>query len=78
MCDTTPAGDNADECNPRGGWRKSSYSMSNGQCVETARLTDGRIGVRDSKAAAGAVLRFEPEAWGAFLAELRTSPSSRG
>ncbi len=52
--------------------------MSNGQCVETARLAGGRIGVRDSKAAAGAVLRFEPEAWGAFLAELRTSPSAKG
>ena len=35
--------------------------MSNGQCVETVRLAGGRIGVRDSKAAEGAVLRFEPE-----------------
>ena len=69
-----PVGDNADECNPGGGWQKSSYSMSNGQCVETARLAGGRIGVRDSKAQ-GSVLRFEPGVWAAFLAELRTSPS---
>lgn len=69
-----PAGDKGDECNPSGGWRKSSYSMSNGQCVETARLAGGRIGVRDSKARE-LVLRFEPEAWAAFVAELRTSPS---
>jgi Domain of unknown function (DUF397) len=66
----TPEGDE------RGlGWRKSSYSMSNEHCVEAARLAGGRIGVRHSKAVAGPVLRFEPEAWVAFLAGLRTSPS---
>ena len=71
------AGDDWDESHGAG-WRKSSHSMSNGQCLETARLTDGRIGVRDSRAAKGPVLRFEPEAWGAFLAELRTSQSYPG
>jgi hypothetical protein len=71
----TPVGDNADECDPGGGWRKSSYSMSNGQCVETARLAGGRIGVRDSKSTEGLVLRFEPATWAAFLAKFRTSPS---
>ena len=75
MGDRTPVWDNAGECNPGEGWRKSSYSMSNGQCVEAARLPGGCIGVRDSKAAEGLVLRFEPEAWTAFLVELRTSPS---
>ena len=71
-----PAGDNGDERNP-GDWRKSSYSMSNGHCLEIARLAGGGIGVRDSKAAAAArvVLRFEPQTWTAFLAELRFSPS---
>ena len=49
--------------------------MSNGQCLETARLAGGRIGVRDSKATEGAVLSFEPGAWTAFLTEVRTSPS---
>ena len=74
MGDSTAAGGNADECN-RGGWRKSSYSLSNGQCVETARLVSGRIGVRDSIAPAGTVLRFAPEVWGAFLEGLRTLSS---
>lgn len=52
--------------------------MSNGQCVETAHLAGGRIGVRDSKAAEGLVLRFDPGTWAAFLAELRTSSSLKG
>jgi transcriptional regulator with XRE-family HTH domain len=73
MGDIAPARRNGDKCDPSGRWRKSSYSMSNGQCVEIARLAGGRIGVRDSKVAEGLVLRFEPETWAAFLAELRTS-----
>jgi hypothetical protein len=71
MGDRTPTGDNTDECNP-GIWRKSSYSMSNGQCVETARLAGGRIGVRDSQAVEGLMLCFDLETWTAFLAEIRT------
>jgi Domain of unknown function (DUF397) len=74
MDDRTPAEDNSGECDPAGSWWKSSYSMSNGHCLETARLAGGRVGVRDSKATEGLVLRFEPETWAAFLAELRTSP----
>ncbi len=75
MGDKIPAGDNGDESNLGGDWRKSSYSMSNGHCVETARLAGGHIGVRDSKAAEGLVLRFEPGTWSAFLAEVRASLS---
>ncbi|MGD0064653.1 MAG: DUF397 domain-containing protein [Streptosporangiaceae bacterium] len=75
MGDRAPTGENEDECNPGGNWRKSSYSMSNGHCLEAAGLAGGRIGVRDSKAAEKLVLRFEPETWTAFLAELRNSPS---
>lgn len=52
--------------------------MSNGHCVETARLVGGSIGVRDSKAAGGSVLRFGPGAWASFLSELRNSSSSKG
>ena len=75
MADRTPTGDDADECDLGGGWRKSSHSMSNGQCVEIARLVSGRIGVRDSRAAAeGPVLRFNPQTWAGFLMELRNSP----
>jgi hypothetical protein len=65
MGDRTPVGDND-------GWRKSSYSMSNGHCVETARLAGGAgVGVRDSQAAAGAVLRFALGAWNRFLQKSR-------
>lgn len=74
MDDRTPAGNNSDKRNPAGDWRKSSYSMSNGQCVETARLAGGGIGVRDSQAAEGLVLFFKPETWAAFLVKLKTSP----
>lgn len=75
MGDMAPAGDNGDERNPGGGWRKSSFSMSNGHCLETARLASGHIGVRDSKSAEGLVLSFEPGTWAAFLEEFRASPS---
>jgi hypothetical protein len=44
--------------------------MSNGHCVEIARLSGGRVGVRDSKATEKRVLRFHPETWAAFLREL--------
>ena len=74
MDNRTSVTENADKFNARSGWRKSSYSMSNGQCVETARLVGGCIGVRDSTAAEGPVLRFDPGTWAAFLAEVRTAP----
>lgn len=76
MVDKTPLGDDGDEFNAGGRWRKSSYSMSNGHCVETAPLAEGRIGVRDSQAVAagGPVLRFGPGAWATFLAKVRTWP----
>ena len=73
MVDRTSIDDNGDECNLGGGWQKSSYSMSNGHCLEVNSLAGGRIGVRDSKAIEGPTLRFRPTAWAAFLADLRTS-----
>ena len=75
MGDKVPVGDNGDE-RAVDDWRKSSYSMSNGHCLEAARLAGGRIGVRDSKASDGLVLRFGPATWSEFLAGLRTSPSA--
>ena len=75
MDNRTPPGGDSDEFNSgNDSWRKSSYSMSNGQCVETARLAGGCVGVRDSTAAQGPVLRFNPGTWTTFLAQLRTSP----
>jgi hypothetical protein len=48
-------------------WVKSSLSFSNGNCVEVASLSDGEIGVRNSRDAGGPVLRFTPDEWHAFL-----------
>lgn len=71
MGDRIPDGVNKEVCDTDGNWRKSPYSMSNGQCVEIAILA-GRVGVRDSQAApSGPVLRFERRAWSAFLTGLR-------
>jgi Domain of unknown function (DUF397) len=73
MGDRSTAGSSANEGHLGEGWRKSSHSMSNGQCLEAARLPGGRIGVRDSKTPEGPVLRFDREAWSALLTKLRTS-----
>lgn len=48
-------------------WIKASRSNNQGQCVEVARLADGRIGVRDSKDSEGPVLVFSEAEWSAFL-----------
>jgi hypothetical protein len=48
-------------------WVKSSLSFSNGNCVEVASLPDGQIGVRNSRDAEGAVLRFTSDEWHAFI-----------
>lgn len=48
-------------------WVKSSLSFANGNCVEVASLPDGQIGVRNSRDAEGAVLRFTSDEWSAFI-----------
>jgi hypothetical protein len=48
-------------------WRKSSYSSGSGACVEVAVLSDGTIGVRDSKNPTTS-LTVTPAAWITFLA----------
>jgi len=50
----------------RASWRKSSRSGNSANCVETCRLTDGLVAVRDSKNQSGTVLVFTPDAWEAF------------
>ena len=52
------------------GWRKSQRSGS-GECVEVRVDPTGRVWVRDSKNPAGPRLSFDPQAWHAFLADLR-------
>jgi hypothetical protein len=51
-------------------WRVSSYSGTNGNCVETASA-DGVIMVRDTTNRDGGTLAFGADAWAAFLAVLR-------
>ena len=52
-------------------WRKSSHSMSNGDCAEVGQ--DGTVVLmRDSQDPDGPVLAFSGVAWGAFLARLRS------
>jgi Domain of unknown function (DUF397) len=58
-------------------WIKSSLSFSNGNCVEVANLPHGEIGVRDSKDPKGAVLRFTPDEWHAFLGGVRNGEFDR-
>jgi hypothetical protein len=49
------------------GWRKSSYSSGNSECVAVA--VDLRaVGVRDSTQESGLVLEFPTAAWRAFIA----------
>jgi len=58
-------------------WIKSSYSMTNGNCIEVADLRGAVIGVRDSKNPVGPVLRFGPAEWGAFVGEVRNDAFGR-
>ncbi|GLZ40120.1 DUF397 domain-containing protein [Actinokineospora sp. NBRC 105648] len=66
----------------RTGWRKSSFSGNNGDCVEVTwrkssfsgdngacvevAYTD-TVAVRDSKQPAAGILSFNPTAWATFL-----------
>jgi hypothetical protein len=52
-------------------WVKSSLSFANGNCVEVAGLSDGGVGVRNSRDSEGLVLRFTPDEWHAFLGGVR-------
>ncbi|MGW4242765.1 DUF397 domain-containing protein [Nocardia sp. NPDC004722] len=51
-------------------WFKSSYSGSQGDCVEVAWLVEGAVGVRDSKDPSGPALVFAPGQWDSFAAGL--------
>jgi hypothetical protein len=57
-------------------WRKSSYSgQSGGNCIEVAGH-GSRVLVRDTKDRAGVTLRFSPEVWRRFAAQVKRSLAS--
>ncbi len=51
----------------RARWRKATASQGNGDCVEVATLSGGRMAVRDSKDSQGPVMVFTSPEWLAFL-----------
>ncbi|MGN9774771.1 DUF397 domain-containing protein [Micromonospora sp. H33] len=54
-------------------WRTSIRSSTNGgDCVEVADNLPGVVAVRDSKDRDGGNLTFDPAAWRAFVAELKS------
>lgn len=53
-------------------WRKSTRSNGMEQCVEVADNLSGVVAVRDSKDPLGPALRFTPDGWSAFVADVRT------
>ena len=55
-------------------WRKSSAS-NEGDCVQVG-VVGGWVLIRDSANRDGAVLRFLPAAWSAFVARTRSIPGS--
>jgi hypothetical protein len=65
------AGSLADSAVTGSTWVKSSLSFANGNCVEVSDLPGGAIGVRNSRDSEGAVLRFTPDEWHAFLGGVR-------
>ncbi|WP_037906391.1 DUF397 domain-containing protein [Actinacidiphila yeochonensis] len=52
-------------------WHKSSYSGAVDNCVEHARLADGRQAVRDTKDRESGALVFDADSWQYFLTAVR-------
>lgn len=52
------------------GWRKSTFSASDADCVEVA-VADEMVGVRDSKNQAGPLLAVTRGSWGRLLDSVR-------
>lgn len=52
-------------------WFKSSRSGGGKDCIEVAHLTEGFVGVRDSKNPSGPALVFSGAEWDSFTAAVR-------
>lgn len=52
-------------------WRTSSYSGTQGNCVEVATNLPGLVAVRDSKDPGGPMLVFAAGEWAAFVGPIK-------
>ena len=57
-------------------WRKSTYSRSNGNCVEVG-TGQALVAVRDSTDPGGPVIDVSPRAWTAFTEQIKRAASRR-
>lgn len=51
-------------------WRKATYSVNDGACVEVADLDGGHRAIRDSKNPIGPALTVGPAQWIAFTSAI--------
>ena len=58
-------------------WFKSTKSGPERECVEVAWLSEGRVGMRDSKNPEGPALVFTPGEWDAFTAGVMSGKIQR-
>lgn len=59
-------------------WRKSSYSGTDGNCVEVATNLPGIVAIRDSKDTDGAKLVVSTAEWQAFVTGIREGQFTLG
>jgi Domain of unknown function (DUF397) len=53
-------------------WRKSSYSLGNGECIEIASTDASVVMIRDSKNPGGATILCAPAEWRSFLSAVKS------
>ena len=51
-------------------WRKSSYSITNGECIEVA-TSQREIKIRDSSHPASGIICASPTSWQRFISEVK-------